>query len=1024
MEALILKNGKAVKSTNLTNCKFSIEDGMLVSFTSQSQNRKVCYFDESDFNNEIISKNINFKADYYFVDEYATFSSSPTEYNFSNFLKKGNYNDFVFADNDNEIKIRIISTNDLNAIYKYANYTFNHNINNNYLLNIDGTIGFNPILYDNNPEIIAITPSSISSDFFDNHKSSINNDAVFYKKIVICCVRIDMIIEDIFSIYNENLIPNDEVSNLVTSFLNSFEDRWRTSVFYDNLDSHVIKINKIDSLANALITFYAYSFQFQKDIKVSNSLNKLKWLSYLAHPVILTTVNPYYKIKLLSNIANSISTNESSGQKEFSIKTILSLIDSFVEENNNSNNIDIFLEKMVDEENGVIINLEVEKENESPSFITTNNHVDNRNKISLFEFIYRKITPGVFVQLWRFSDLNKKINSTFNIFERNLDARSLFITHMYTLWVKSSFNPTKGDIYNNNYFSFTNNGQEFLYSRRPATTFSTNQDDIFISSLDRNKAPLIINVDYYYIHALGSSVDTIKTRFSDFNRILVMTNDIRHANLDPNTIDGLSINTLSQFNTIGAFFSFGYYKIFQAIQVVYSNANKNKAKIFQHSWNEIDGLNTQNYIPAFLFHYMQQKEDEEFIYNLTWINIEAFYNGLPASRIKIVINQLLNTINSFFGYFEDEIDENEVEFINQYASTCSTATSNNEFCSLINIFCFWFNQKQVSKSEILDKQIQDSASDIIMYVEANGWPSDFNDENAKSLIESLGEGSGGICSDLKQIIVNSINEENQNSATNNHAPSFSLYDIDNNILYSDQDYEDVCNHVANLDIYDDFDSNSKKEILVQFLFNAHRIGKQANASQVMTRLSLWAEMKKPIAQGGRNKIPYIFGLTITQAQSNYNIFLSKMNELYGHYGFLNYQDKRIGGSSLYKSTNPKPGDLDMYLFINNTEINSLIEQFSRDWEKLANTTKDRPLSKKAKGFIKRVRKSYDEKGFIYGYLIIKHDMTFHIMSEDRFNEYYTSTLINFGETKKGFDITIKNKDFDNTGNPPYIIFNL
>ena len=46
------------------------------------------------------------------------------------------------------------------------------------------------------------------------------------------------------------------------------------------------------------------------------------------------------------------------------------------------------------------------------------------------------------------------------------------------------------------------------------------------------------------------------------------------------------------------------------------------------------------------------------------------------------------------------------------------------------------------------------------------------------------------------------------------------------------------------------------------------------------------------------------------------------------------------------------------------------------------------------------------------------------MNVDRFDEHYTSTLINFGEVRQGFDITIKNKDIDNTGNPPYIIFNL
>jgi hypothetical protein len=576
MEAVILKTGKAVKTTNLINRKHSVDDGMLTSFTTQLDNRDVCYFDEDILEKELKS---NFINGYYYVDVYANFANSQSLDTLFAFIDKGLYKDFISAENNDEIKINIISTHNLNSIYNFIKYEFNHNIDKySYFHNSDGSLGFKPNLYDSNPVNSTKIPSFTSNLFFENHKSYINNNTILYQKIVSCCLRIEMIIDDIYDIFNHNLL-GDEFSNLVTSFLNSIKNSWETDVFFDITDNEDVKINKVFDLTNALSTFYIYSFKFQKEIKSSSPLEKLKILCNLAKTEILNSISPVNKIKLLLSLTKSITNEKSTKIKKYSIETILLLIDSFVENENNSNDIDLFLEKIIDEEYGVIINQEAWKENESPGmFFTSTNHIDIRTKISLFEFIYRQIDSSVLVKLWRFSSLHKKITSSFNLNSESLDARSHFIALIYTLWAKSSFNPTKGGVYNNNYFNFNNGSNlNFSYTRKPATTFFENQNGQVYSALDRNKTPLIVNIDFYYIHGLGDSKDTIITRFCDFNRILVLTNDIRHANIDPSF--SLNNNIISQFNTIRQPFSFGYYNILQAIQIVKSTNNK-KLKFF------------------------------------------------------------------------------------------------------------------------------------------------------------------------------------------------------------------------------------------------------------------------------------------------------------------------------------------------------------------------------------------------------------------------------------------------------------
>jgi len=125
------------------------------------------------------------------------------------------------------------------------------------------------------------------------------------------------------------------------------------------------------------------------------------------------------------------------------------------------------------------------------------------------------------------------------------------------------------------------------------------------------------------------------------------------------------------------------------------------------------------------------------------------------------------------------------------------------------------------------------------------------------------------------------------------------------------------------------------------------------------------------------------------------------------------------------------GDLDMYLFVSNNEIKNLVDEFSITWEQLINDSDDKKLIKSAKGYRNRVKTIYKDRGFIYGYLIIKYDpehKKYFIMDNDRKNPNYTSSLVNFNATDEepqaSFDITIKDSSIDLNGTPPYITFNL
>jgi len=1002
MEAVITKSGLAVRKSGLSSLVFDIY-GLLSSFKDFNQ-KQVIYLNVSNFSEESSEKAL---PGYYYQDEYALYMNNPSGYTIDKLIKNHTYKAFINAEIDDTIQVEIISTESRDNFYNYNEYNFKHlERSRNYLLDIYSQT-LNPVYIGTGIPKTKLLHQTAKSFFykqmslFDSVPDDQKNN--YFEYVVRCALRINTINRDIFAILlspvNQSNLPSPEDLSLIETLINSLNSKWETEVILTN--NPIKLLPDIINYYKILVNFYINCFSNQKYLKDSGFIVRLQYFINVLDIDLLSTINSVYKIKLLKILADDFNDKNLKLEPSQLSKAIVKISDSFKEDQ--TTQIDIFLEGLLKS------SIEI-KENE-------------RNKITLFEYIYRKLKNNFFEELWQHSPLYYKINSALNL-EKPTSPLSAFITKIYTLWTQSKYNPNRNNIYNPDCIGYgaQNSGSKtFIYTHKPATTIYSayEGDDAKDSvSIDINKAPLIINLKTFFINALGYTRDTIETKFVGLDKVVVGTIDSKNINLTgaPNpSAESQILNGL-------VYYPYGYYNLYQPIQIVRSDLN-NAAEFSTptHSWTDGSETIHQTYIPAFLFHYMQEREDTDFIYAFIWTVIKAAYKAVPkVFALKRMIETALEGIYETLEILETAIPENKYQIINDYGNQCALDNNDGVFCKLIGNLIFWLEDYRTANNQVIFDLVKRAAGDIVFYVEENGWPSDFDEEDgeARELIINLA-GERTDCADIKQTVIKKVEA----------AEGYSINKVGTEEpLFSDADYDEICNYVSNLDLSDDFSFNSQKDIQIAFIFNAHRETKQAKVSEVKERIDYWINIKKPINSGGRDKIPYIFGNNIIEAQNNYSLFKQRMPELFGKYDLLKYEDKRIGGSALYK--NP-PGDIDTYLFVSNREIKNLIDEYTQTWLKLAGENNNRRKRERYEEYGESIEITYEKRQIIYGNLIIKYkpenpeSKRFVKLKDDKIDPYYTSSLINFsGPKKEVFDITIKDSSKDSQGTPPYIILNL
>lgn len=384
MEAVILRNGFAVRTINLINPKNAI-DGFLSSFkinsideiTNSLVTREYTYLTTNDISG-ISDEKIEFSgiSGYYEVDAYANFMSSPTQYGFDKLNTTYRFdNKFIDAETDDNIQVEIVYIGEPPmGYYYYRKYNFTHIKGKNYLkkdnaYELDLTLMGTP----STPNHIDGTP--VSNGFYDRHIAQLSTvvgaDKFQYSlNTVRCAIRIEQIESEIFPIllYNPPSQTFD-LSNII-NLTNDLSNHWKDKVCYESFNLLSAK-----NYNNILVNFFYACFRNQDIIKNSNQEDRLRYLLQ-ALPTSISSILPVpFFIATLKSIINKKDIDENE------IDAIIKIVMSFNE--NDPVKIDDFLENLISQKNSIIIEQTIRENN----FVGSQNTSILRDKQTLYEAV-------------------------------------------------------------------------------------------------------------------------------------------------------------------------------------------------------------------------------------------------------------------------------------------------------------------------------------------------------------------------------------------------------------------------------------------------------------------------------------------------------------------------------------------------------------------------------------------------------------------------------------------------------------
>jgi len=636
MNAYILKSGLAIRETGISSIETSVE-GFVSSFVYINNQKKFYYYTTDEKN--------NLDSGYYDDIEISNYISRDMKGMNKDSPKPTKFSNFEYAQTSDTITIEIVNISS-NDFYKSNKYTFDHLVGRSYLLSngkLDVSFMGTPVSNSN------FNYDPVIKNIFSKHIALLSQ--VTYKKdeyikyTIYSALRANQILEELFPVFLQN--PNNISLNNLAVLINEIKNSWgSTNINYSNISAA-----GSESYYQVLTSFYVNSKNYISYIRISEETERINTLIALLQPLSDFGISVDTKISILKNLCLKKKLTETDKN------TINSIAMSF--SSNQQTLIDDFLEKLVAKNNYFSF-----QEEYSLNFVT---HSHKRNTITLFEAIFKKLDDDTEKKLWVYSPIYKEIHSKFPIDEKATTLH-IFIMSIYALWIKSKYNPYRNNTFHDEVIGFseipTDTNKIFKYTRRTATSFIVdNQTNTTSNQIDYNASPLTINVSEYFIATAALYFDTINTRFSFVDKIMVESSDYKQFQFSGGWMSP------AQYEYMRQFYVYGYYHLYQPIQII--NISDDKVDIPIHSW-DINGISESNtLIPAFLYHFMTTSKHEEILYSLAWLPVQAAWNVAketirPIKIIGNVIDKLLNVSEELSDITHPKSAR---EFIHDYALT-------------------------------------------------------------------------------------------------------------------------------------------------------------------------------------------------------------------------------------------------------------------------------------------------------------------------------------------------------------------
>jgi len=260
------------------------------------------------------------------------------------------------------------------------------------------------------------------------------------------------------------------------------------------------------------------------------------------------------------------------------------------------------------------------------------------------------------------------------------------------------------------------------------------------------------------------------------------------------------------------------------------------------------------------------------------------------------------------------------------------------FVQLINELDFWLLEDTATKVKVFENQIFSKAKDVTDWVASNGgWPSDFDNQDAKNLIVALANQYNS--DQLKNKILDNIKirvlrEEPKGSTTTGQGFSFNKwneiqmqnssgkvvkgFENSNNPLFTNDQIMGMIEFGLNL-------KNLPPLWITGIITKAFRIKKGQTIAETKQYLQNASDMLKPVSEGGRGGRLYCFPSEVVQSK-----FEEKIEENFiDKYGIRNYLssggklNNTFYGGSGHTKKNPLPPDVDMVSYITKQQMLNL-----------------------------------------------------------------------------------------------------
>lgn len=914
MDVVILRNGNAVKTTNITDIYQTIY-GFLSSF--KASQKDYSYFTHEDLDSNSSLKGIPLTAGYYEVDAYSAYILKPSEDEFKKLKDNFSFDTkFISADPDQAIQVSISHiASPYTNFYSYVTYTFQHVKGTNYLDKknlryLDRTLM-------GNPSAPAINPgSSLQNSFYTRHISHITDVPDDYKNqyaqyTIYSTLRVGMIVRDIFPIllFNPN---NTFVLTNVTTAISQITDNWNTNNCFENFSAESAR-----SYNSHLIGFYTACFKNQKLIKEANQDKRMTYVIQAVPDEAAYLIPNEFMINALKAIANKPKDDIESNDLELIIKIVMSF------DENNPSKIDGFLDGLVSNLYSLTLNSDYEND-----FGDAHDGVFRREKVTLFERLFGILSDNTIYKLWHYSPLYKKINTSLSLDEK-ASNRQIFVTCFYTLWIKSKYNPYRNNVFNQDYIGYVGENatnKTFIYTRNPATTIHFNADYTYNKLYDDKAAPLVLNNYYYVLNALKRTIDSTTSYFYAFDKILFYSNqyeNIKETGVNPTNAVHQEFDWV---RGLGA--PYGHYHIYQPIQIV-NLVDKNKFYAPTHTWNENSNAIRQTYIPAFLYHFMKLKEHDEFVYAVIWDLIGAAYDGIPAGKFTKFIDEANKSIDAALDFFDEIIPDSAFVFISNYSNSCN----GGEFCRLIKILDTWMQNYAAVKNNVVKNEIKQAAFDVVTEANDNGWPNEFTfgtGLDAQNFIIGVSNvDTSNQDNDRKNDILNKIKErvkreEPEGNTTKGEGFSLFTWNLSGGVYTR----TNVRLHTdASLLVLIEYglDNNVPDHWIEGILTKAFRIKKTKTYSEAETELLNASNLLKPLPSPGRADLLYCFNHIDEQSVFE-ELVKEKYIDKYEIYNIIAENGALVNtyyGGSVHTKLNPP--DIDMVSYISNLKMLELAD---------------------------------------------------------------------------------------------------